>query len=108
MRNAPGVIVNWDVAIFKPPIFAVEAPYAEFLVVWGPGGHPPLKTFKNTGKVFRMHCIVCSPVLYPFHRLAKILQELVIDGFEFTVRGQDRNQTGYPVKCRACTSFVLL
>jgi len=29
--------------------------------------------------------------------LAKILQELAIDGFDFTVRGQDRNETGYTI-----------
>src|SRR5882672_973376 len=53
-----------------------------------------------------MHRIVCSPVLYPFQRSAKILEELAIGGFEFTVRGQDRNETGYPVNCRTCTSFA--
>jgi len=26
--DAPGVIENWDVAVFKPPIFAVETPHA--------------------------------------------------------------------------------
>ena len=27
-HDAPGVIANWDAAVFKPPIFAVEAPQA--------------------------------------------------------------------------------
>ena len=62
-RDAPGVIANWDAADVKPPIFAVEAPQALFEVEGNPGGHRSLKKFKNTGKVFRMHRIVCSPVL---------------------------------------------
>src|SRR5258708_37478676 len=58
------------------------------------------------GKVFRMHHVGCYPVLLLFHRSAKILDALAIDGFDFTVRGHDRNETGYPVKCRTCTSLA--
>ena len=46
-----------------------------------------------------MYRIVCSPVLQLFPRPATILDDLAIDGFEFTVRGHDRNETGYPVNC---------
>src|SRR5262249_35190005 len=39
----------------------------------------------------------CSPVLQLFRWSAKILEHLAIDGFEFTIRGGDRNKTGYSV-----------
>ena len=31
--NTPGVVANWDAAVVKPPIFAVEAPQALFDLV---------------------------------------------------------------------------
>jgi hypothetical protein len=50
----PGVIANWDAAVVKPPIFAVEAPQALVDVEGNPGGHRSRKNFNNMGKVFRM------------------------------------------------------
>src|ERR1700692_3651070 len=54
-----------------------------------------------------MDRIVCSPALYPFQRSAKIFEDLAIDGFDFAVRGHDRNETGYPVNCRTGTRLAL-
>src|SRR6516165_2835956 len=38
-----------------------------------------------------------GPALQLFQRLAKIFEDLAIQGFDVTVRGQDRNETRYPV-----------
>src|ERR1700722_4605163 len=67
------------------------------------GGHRSLKNFSDTRKVFRMYRIACSPILHLFKRSAKILDDLAIDGIELTIRSHDRNETGYPVNCRAQT-----
>src|SRR5215510_3464979 len=53
-----------------------------------------------------MHYSVCAPVPQLFQRLAAILNDLAIDGFDPTVGGQDRNEAGYPVDCRAQTSLA--
>jgi hypothetical protein len=53
-----------------------------------------------------MYRIACSPVLHLFKRSAKILDDLAIEGIKLAVRGHDRNETGYPIDCRACTSFA--
>ena len=37
-RNTPGLVANWGAAIFKPPIFAVKAPQALFLMEGSTGG----------------------------------------------------------------------
>src|SRR6516165_3648518 len=58
------------------------------------------------GKVIRMNGSRCGPVLQLFQRPARILEDLAIDGFDLTIRGQDPNQTGYPVDCRAQTSLA--
>src|SRR5262245_28602647 len=58
------------------------------------------------GKVIRMNRSVCGPVLQLFQRPARILEDLAIDGFDLTIRGQHPNQTGYPVDCRAQTSLA--
>src|SRR5262245_47885273 len=58
------------------------------------------------GKVIRMNGSDCCPVLQLFQRPARILEDLAIDGFDLTIRGQDPNQPGYPVDCRAQTSLA--
>src|SRR6516162_2657670 len=58
------------------------------------------------GKVIRMYCSVCTPVLQLFQWLATILEDLAIDGLDLTIRGQDRNETRYPVNCRTQTSLA--
>src|SRR5882757_8105813 len=58
-------------------------------------------------KVLRMHRIACSPVLHLFKRPAEIIDDLAIEGIKLTVRGHDRNETGYPVDCRAQTSLAV-
>ena len=98
-HDAPGVIADSAAAGFKPPIFAVEPAQTLFEVVGNLGGYRSPKIFKHMGKVFRMNHIGRYPVLLLFHRSAKILDALAIDGFDFTVRGHDRDETGYPVKC---------
>src|SRR5580693_61869 len=55
--------------------------------------------FKDTGKVFRMYCVACSPVLQLIDRPAKILDDWAIDRFEFAARGHDCNEPRYPVNC---------
>src|SRR6516165_1007528 len=59
---------------------------------------------KIVGVVYRS---VCSPIPQHLQRLSAILNELAIDRFELTIRGQDRNETGYSVNCRAQTSLGL-
>src|SRR5262245_55160488 len=100
------IIADWDEAGVKPPIFAVEAFQARFVMEGNTGGYRFLKNLKDTGKILRMYDINCSPILQLFRRPAKILDHLAIDGFEFTIRGRDRNRTGYPIDCRTQTSFA--
>src|SRR4029079_11676358 len=61
------------------------------------GGERRLKRVKDAGKVFRMYCIACAPVLQLFDSPAEILGEWAIDGFEFAARSHDRHESGYPV-----------
>src|SRR5262245_22067539 len=100
------IIADWDEAGVKPPIFSVEAFQARFVMEGDTGGYRFLKNFEDTGKIFRMYDINCSPILQLFRRPAKILDHLAIDGFELTIRGRDRNKTGYPIDCRTQTSFA--
>src|ERR1700733_5999586 len=72
------------------------------------GGHRSLKNFSDTRKVFRMYRIACAPVLHLFKRSAKILDDLAIEGIKLTIRSHDRNETRYPVNCRAQTSFAFM
>src|SRR5262245_36543910 len=65
------------------------------------GGYRFLKNFEDTGKVFGMYDINCSPVLQLFRRSTKILEHLAIDGFEVTIWGRDRNKAGYSINNRA-------
>src|SRR5215831_13391676 len=58
------------------------------------------------GTVIRMNRSACAPTLQPIQRSAAILEELAIHGFDVTVRGQDRNETRYPVNCPAQTSLA--
>src|SRR5712671_4818586 len=37
-RDTPGLVANWGAAVFKPPIFAVEASQAQFLMEGSTGG----------------------------------------------------------------------
>src|SRR6516165_11234040 len=53
-----------------------------------------------------MYRSVCCPIPQLLQRLSAILEDLAIDGFELTIRGQDANETGYPVNCRARLSFA--
>src|SRR5258707_627216 len=53
-----------------------------------------------------MYCLSSSPDFYLFHLWAAILNNFEIDGIKLTVRGHDRNETGYPVDCRAQTSLA--
>src|SRR5262245_3779645 len=71
------------------------------------GSYRFLKNFEDTGKVFRMYDINCSPVLQLFRRPAKILEHLAIDGFEFTIWGRDRNETRDSVNGRAQALLAL-
>ena len=50
--NTPGVIANWDAAVVKPPIFAVEAPQALFDLVGNAGGDRFRENFSDVGKIF--------------------------------------------------------
>src|SRR5258708_2060084 len=98
-RDTPGLVANWGAAVFKPPIFAVEASQAQFLMKGSTSGQRCLIRFKDTGKVSGMDRIACSPVLKLFDSPAKILDDWAIDGFEFAARSHDRNETSYPVNC---------
>src|SRR5215472_14054362 len=53
-----------------------------------------------------MNRSVCLPVLLLFQWQAIILEDLAIDGIDLTIRGQDPNETRYPVNCRAQTSLA--
>src|SRR5262245_21541786 len=58
------------------------------------------------GKVISVYRSVCAPVLQLFKWLAAILQDLAIDGFDLTIRGQRPNETRYPVNCRTQASLA--
>src|SRR5215472_16959583 len=53
--------------------------------------------------VIRMNRPACAPVLQSFQRPATILEDLAVHGFDVAVRGQDPNETRYPVNRRAQT-----
>src|SRR5262245_19743910 len=80
--NTAGIIADWDEAGVKPPIFAVEASQTCFVMEGNTGNYRFLKNLEDTGKVFRMYDVNCSPVLQLFRRPSKILEHLAIDGFE--------------------------
>src|SRR5262245_6107315 len=105
--NTAGIIADWDEAGVKPPIFAVDASQTCFVMEGNTGNYRFLKNLEDTGKVFRMYDVNFSPVLQLFGRPAKILEHLAIDVFEFTIRGCDRDETGYPVNCRAQATLAL-
>src|ERR1700751_457993 len=63
------------------------------------GGNRSLEKLKDAGSVFRMNRFVYVPGRQLSPR-AEILDDLAIDGFEFTVGGHDRNETGYSVNGR--------
>src|SRR5215469_8905788 len=54
-----------------------------------------------------MNRSVRFPVLCLFQRPTTILEDLAIDGFDLTIRGQDPNETRDPVNCRAQTSLAV-
>src|SRR5262249_27105641 len=103
----PCVIANWDSAVFKPPIFPVEALQTLFELIGISGGDRSRKNFSETGQILRMYHSVCSPVPQFVEWPAKILDDLLIHGFYVAVRGQDRNKTGYPIYRRAQISLTL-
>src|SRR5262252_1454940 len=53
-----------------------------------------------------MYHFVGAPVLHLFEWQAIILDDLAIHGFDVTVRGQDPDETWYPVNCRTQTSLA--
>src|SRR6516162_5706061 len=58
------------------------------------------------GTIFMMYHFVGAPVLQLVQGQAIILEELAIDGFDLAIRGEDPNETGYPVNCRAQASLA--
>src|SRR6516162_7748619 len=105
-RDAPRVIANWDAAVVKPAIFPVEASQPLFEMIWNPRGDRFCEHLDDMGKIVRMYRSVCCPIPQLLQRLSAILEDLAIDGFELTIRGQDRNLTRYPVNCRARPSLA--
>src|SRR5262245_41420341 len=90
----------------QPPILAGEAPQARLRRIGNAGGDRFCENFSEMGKVIRMNRSVCAPVLQLFQRPATIFEDLAIDSFDLTIRGQDPNQTRYPVNSRTQTSLA--
>ena len=77
-----------------------------FEMIRNPGGDRFCEHFNDMGKIVGMYRSVCSPVPQLLQRLSAILEDLAIDGFDLTIRGQNRNETRYPVNGRAQTSLA--
>src|SRR5215469_5551075 len=66
-------------------------------MVRDPRGDRFCEHFDDVGKIVGVYRSVCSPISQLLQGLSAILKDLAIDGFELTIRGQDRNLTRYPV-----------
>ena len=92
-NDVAACIAKRKAAVLEPAIDAVRPPESLHDLVWTAGGDRLCEDLDDVRKILGMNGVVRPPLLQLLERLAGVFEDLAIDDFDVTGRGQECDQT---------------